>query len=104
MVQLAEEDPRLVKKKISYLLAVSALDTMDSIRNSYEEWRIPTLVLHGTADKSIDMKGSIEFVEGISSEDKKLSLYDGAVHELLNDLPRDEVLKEILDWLECHLD
>jgi acylglycerol lipase len=101
--RLAEKDPMMSKQSISYLLAVTALDITEDVRQGYATWEVPTLVMRGTADNSTDAKACKAFIEGIKSKDKKMSLYEGGKHELLNDLPRDEALNEILDWLEVHL-
>jgi len=101
--RLAEKDPMMSKQSISYLLAVTALDIAEDVRQGYATWEVPTLVMRGTADNSTDAKACKAFIEGIKSKDKKMSLYEGGKHELLNDLPRDEALNEILDWLEVHL-
>ena len=102
--RLAAEDPMMSKQSISYLLAVTALDTAEDVRQGYTTWEIPTMVMRGTADNATDAKACEVFIEGIRSKDKKLSLYEGGKHELLNDLPREEALNEILDWLEVHIE
>lgn len=97
-------DPMMVKQSISFLLAVTVLDTMDDVRKSYSTWNVPTLVIRGTADNATDEKWCTEFVEKIASSDRKMSFYEGGKHELLNDLVRDDVLNEIFYFLDTHLE
>lgn len=80
------------------------LDVAEDIRQGYQTWEVPTLVMRGTADNATDAKACKEFIEGIKSKDKRMSLYEGGKHELLNGLPRNKALKGILDWLEVYLE
>jgi acylglycerol lipase len=47
---------------------------------------MPLLILHGTADKATGPGGSQFFYDAAGSTDKTLKLYEGHVHDLLNDL------------------
>lgn len=61
--------------------------------------RLPLLVVHGTADRICRPGGSERFVAGVSSADNNLRLFDGAYHETMKDLCRDEVVAAIGDWI-----
>ena len=98
LLQPAEADPLMVKRRMPFLLAASALRTAQAINQGLNDWHVPTLVMHGTADKSADPKGSENFVKGIDSEDKTLRLLDGGLHELLNDSDREGSLRQIFVW------
>jgi alpha-beta hydrolase superfamily lysophospholipase len=73
------------------------------IGESMEEITLPLLVMHGTADRLTDHRGSEEFYRRASSTDKTFRLYEGFYHELLNDPEADRVLSELLDWLDERL-
>lgn len=103
MLQLAAADPLMVKRQIPFLLAATALDTAQIIERGLDSWQVPTLVMHGTADKSADPAGSKHFIEVLGSADKTLRLFDGGLHELLNDLDRGEALQQILVWLDFRI-
>lgn len=62
---------------------------------------LPLLVLHGADDRLTPPTGSRLVDELASSEDKTLRLYDGLRHEILNEPERDEILSEIVGWLEA---
>jgi alpha-beta hydrolase superfamily lysophospholipase len=64
---------------------------------------LPVLILHGTADKATRPDGSQQFYDQASSADKELKLYEGHYHDLLNDLGRDQVMNDIIDWIEARL-
>jgi alpha-beta hydrolase superfamily lysophospholipase len=64
---------------------------------------LPVLILHGTADKVTNPKGSQLFFDKAASSDKTLKLYDGHVHDLLNDLGREAVMGDITAWIDARL-
>ncbi len=64
---------------------------------------LPVLILHGTADKVTNPKGSQRFFDTAGSTDKTLKLYDGHVHDLLNDLDRERVMADITDWIDTRV-
>lgn len=62
--------------------------------------RLPLLILHGGIDPVADPSASVEFVEKLSSADKEVRVLTGLYHEILNEPERDEVIRQIVDWLE----
>ncbi|CAN4089274.1 unnamed protein product [Withania somnifera] len=60
---------------------------------------VPFLVLHGSDDAVTDPQGSKKLYEEASSTDKSIKLYKGLLHDLLFELEREEIMKEIIDWL-----
>ena len=65
---------------------------------------LPILILHGTADKATKPSGSKIFYDTAGSKDKTLKLYEGHYHDLLNDVGREEVLADIVQWIEARVD
>ena len=61
------------------------------------------LILHGTLDKDAKLSGSQHFYEAAGSPDKTLKVYEGSVHDLLNDLDKQIVMADIESWLAAHL-
>ena len=47
--------------------------------------------------------GSQIFYDKAGSVDKTLKLYDGYVHDLLNDVGKEVVLADILGWLDARI-
>jgi acylglycerol lipase len=64
---------------------------------------LPLLILHGTADKATRPDGSEQFAGEAGSSDKTLKLYEGYAHDLLNDLGREPVFDDIVEWIETRL-
>lgn len=66
--------------------------------------RMPLLIIHGADDPIVDPYGSQLILERANSVDKELVIFDGLLHETMNEpLPeREKVLGTILDWLQTH--
>ncbi|GGM15191.1 alpha/beta hydrolase [Deinococcus aerophilus] len=92
-------DPLVYHGKVPALSAATMLGLSQKLWPQYASWRLPTLVVHGTADTITDPSGSQRFIETIASADKTLIAQEGGYHELLNDRPRAEIRQAILDWL-----
>ena len=65
-----------------------------------DELTLPFFVFHGTADSLIDPQGSRDLYRRTHSSDKTLRLYDGSLHEALNDLDKERVMNDLTDWLD----
>ena len=61
------------------------------------------LILHGTADKVTNPKGSQLFFDTAGSADKTLKLYEGHVHDLLNDFDKEQVMADIVTWINARV-
>ena len=64
---------------------------------------LPVLILHGTADRAARPSGSQAFFDAVGSTDKTLKLYDGVYHDPLNDRGREQVMADIIDWIDARL-
>ena len=64
---------------------------------------LPVLVLHGTLDKNTKPSGSQHSYDSVSSVDKTLKLYEGSFHDLLNDIDKSVVMRDIQDWINARI-
>ena len=94
------EDP-LVHDKISPNYSIKFIETGEWAIENAKKLKTPMLFLHGTADKITDYKASKSFTE--NSEKATLKLYKGGYHELHNDLCKEEMLQDIISWLNSQL-
>ncbi|MEX6627026.1 alpha/beta hydrolase [Tenacibaculum salmonis] len=99
-VQNYIDDP-LVHDKISPNFSLSFIDSGKWAIENASLLKKPMLLLHGTADKIIDYKGSEAFAK--STKKATLKLYEGGYHELQHDLCKEEMLQDILNWLNNQL-
>ncbi len=65
--------------------------------------KTPILLLHGEADEVTSADATREFFEAVGSEDKRFLALPEALHETHNDLCRDQVLREVVRWVEQRL-
>jgi alpha-beta hydrolase superfamily lysophospholipase len=98
-----DEDP-LVFWARSVRWGTESLKTIQWIMEHPQQIQIPVLFLHGELDPLVSVKGTRRFFEQISSQDKTLKVYPGGLHEPHNDLQREQVMQDILGWLQSHLD
>ncbi|MBN2179336.1 MAG: lysophospholipase [Deltaproteobacteria bacterium] len=72
------------------------------IQERMEEINVPILIMHGTADRLANIEGSKELNERARSADKTLKLYEGLYHEILNEPEKEEVMDDIIEWMNSH--
>ena len=64
---------------------------------------LPVLIMHGTDDKVTSPGGSQMFFDSAGSRDKTLKLYEGHVHDLLNDVGKETAIGDVKAWLDKHV-
>ncbi|KDQ50893.1 hypothetical protein JAAARDRAFT_41682 [Jaapia argillacea MUCL 33604] len=106
-------DPEIVKEAqtdplIKYIGSLRGLSDMLGggealLAKDYQNWpkSLPILILHGTEDKVTSHVASEKFVEKLVVDDKKLSLYTGAYHELSHepDGVKEKMIDEVASWI-----
>jgi len=75
----------------------------ERLNQEFSRITLPVLILHGTADKAAKPTGSQTFFDNVGSIDKTLKFYDGHVHDLLNDIDKQEVMADITTWTGARL-
>lgn len=63
---------------------------------------LPVYLFHGDADRLAMCAGSQFLHDKVGSADKALRIYPGGFHELFNDLVKDQVLADVLQWYNAH--
>jgi len=103
VVKAMNDDP-LIANETQPTRTVAELARADErLRTEFPSITLPLLILHGTADKATKPSGSQTFYDTAGSTDKTLEMYEGHYHDLLNDIGREEVLADIVAWLEKHV-
>lgn len=96
-------DP-LVKDETQPAITVAALSRADDrLHDSFPTITIPLLILHGTADHATVYHGSEFFHQTAGSADKTLKLYQDHYHDLLADIGKEQVMADIVGWLDQRL-
>lgn len=65
---------------------------------------VPIMLLHGGSDTLCDPDATRKFFMRVSVPSKRLKIYPGLYHELLNEVERDQVLMDMETWVEQQLD
>lgn len=98
-----EADP-LTRDETQPAMTVAALVRADErLADSFGAITLPVLILHGAEDRATVCRGSEFFHERAGSTDKTLKIYRGHYHDLLNDIGKEEVLADIVGWIEARL-
>ncbi len=64
-----------------------------------ENYETPVLILHGSADKIVPAIFSERLHQLIPHSDKKLIIYESSYHEIFNDIDREKVITDVIEWL-----
>jgi alpha-beta hydrolase superfamily lysophospholipase len=75
----------------------------DEVLERAGEIRLPVLFLLGGADPIAHPGRGRQVFERLGSADKRLRVYDDLFHEVLNEVERARVLRDLLDWLGEHV-
>ncbi len=99
VVAAMTSDPLIKGESQPFATAAAIVRADERLKQSFADIKSPVLIIHGTADKAAKPSGSQHFYERAGSTDKTLKLYDGRYHDPLNDLGKQEVLSDVLSWL-----
>jgi alpha-beta hydrolase superfamily lysophospholipase len=64
---------------------------------------VPIAIFHGGADGLANPDGSRVLHVRISSQNKSLRIYDGLYHEIFNEPEKDQVLDDVIAWLDARV-
>jgi len=98
-----ENDPLVYRGKATAGLVTALFSAMKRVVENATSIRLPMLIMHGSVDSLTAVEGSKLLHDSISSEDKKIVIYDGLYHEILNEPERKNVMADILQWLESRI-
>ena len=96
-----EADP-YVKDRMSARFASGMMTMIERTRAAANQIERPTLLLHGEDDPMSPVSGSRAFHAGLSrtiADDCRLRVYPGLRHEIFHEPERQQVWRDILDWM-----
>lgn len=103
VVKALNEDPLIDHESQPTKTVAEMVRADERLKKEFPLITVPVLILHGTEDKATKPSGSQFFFDTAGSEDKTLKLYEGHYHDLLNDIGKEEVMGDIIDWVEKRL-
>jgi alpha-beta hydrolase superfamily lysophospholipase len=95
-----EKDPLVHHAAVPARTVIELLDAMERFPTMIRQVRLPTLILHGTADRLVPLEGTRALYQSFDAKLRTLRLYEGCYHEVLNEPERDRFVAELLDWVE----
>lgn len=104
VVEEAKDDPLNYHGRVLARTGAEMLRAGEEVRTRMANLKHPFLVLHGTADSLASPEWSRRLYEQAAAEDKTLKLYEGLYHETYHEPEKDEVLRDLGDWLSARMD
>jgi len=103
VVAAMNSDPLIASESQPAETSAEMIRAAERLRENMPNFKVPVFIIHGTDDKATRYQGSQYFYDNVGSEDKTLKLYEGGYHDLLNDTIRDEVMADILAWVNARV-
>jgi acylglycerol lipase len=95
-----DTDPLVYRGKVSARLANELLKAEEQVSEQAHLLTLPMLLIHGGADRLCLPQSSRILYQQLDSRDKTLKVYDGLYHEVFNETEREQVLKDVEQWVE----
>ena len=99
VVRAYEADPLVHHRAIPARTLVELLRAMDGFLAQAPRLRLPTLVLHGTADTLVPVVGARPVYQALDATKRTVRYYEGLYHEVFNEPERAQVLADTVQWL-----
>lgn len=103
VVQGYENDPLVFQGKIKVVTGYEMLSRMQFVMKNAPDFQLPVLILQGGADTIVRPEVSLAFFNNLSAGDKTLRSYPDMYHELLKDIGKEEVMEDILEWIDARI-
>jgi len=102
VIRQHDQDPR-VHDKISPRLYFAFNEARQRCMREARQLQVPTLLLQGMADRLVDPRGALEFAAAATHGVVRFVTLADRYHELFNDLGRDDVVRDLVAWLDAAL-
>lgn len=102
-VVAAHKNDPFAHAKASFRMGIEFEKAVSWTQENGRNLKIPILVLHGSENRIAEPDGSRSFFDKVLIRDKKIIIYEGAYHELDDEINKEEVLGDITDWLASHV-
>lgn len=96
-------DPLVFTGSIRVRTGYEILCITTYLQQNLSRLTVPFLVLHGTADSVTDPTASQKLYDEAASTDKTIKLYEGFLHDLLFEPEKEEIMDDIISWLNSRL-
>ncbi len=93
-------DPLVLHDRFPVRIGAEILRLAAALQDNAPAMRLPLLILHGTGDRVVGAGTSRQFHDRAGSADKAIRLYDGLYHDLLHEPEQEQVLADLIEWLD----
>jgi alpha-beta hydrolase superfamily lysophospholipase len=98
----AAADPLIYKGRIRAGTGAELLRALPRVEAALGRLRLPLLITHGGADRTVAPSASARLHANAGSVDKELQLFDGLLHEVHQEPSRDQVIGRWAVWMRRH--
>ena len=102
-VRRYESDPLIYQGGMPLGTAAAVVRSARLVDQHASQIELPIFIGHGTDDALVNSLASERLHKRVGSKDKTLKLYEGLYHEILNEPERDQVMQDMIDWLDARL-
>lgn len=102
VVRAYRADP-LVHDRISPRSYFSFMEAAQRCRLNIRGLQVPTLMFQGMADRLVDPKGALEAAGAAPHDMMRFVTWSDAYHESMNDVGRENVIRDVAAWLDAAL-
>lgn len=95
-----QKDPLNLKSYKFSLAGNMFVSGVRYLNKHLDRYQKPVLILHGDADKIVPAEFSSRLFNLIPHSDKTLKIYPNSYHEIFNDIDRELVFTDVLNWLK----
>ena len=91
------------KQSFTAGLCYAISDGLDWFKEKKAEFHYPVLMTHGEKDGLVSVQDTYDFFREAGSKDKQMKIYGGLFHEILNEYCKDEVIGDMIRWMEVRI-
>jgi alpha-beta hydrolase superfamily lysophospholipase len=102
-VEALNTDPLTAHERQPAITVATLVRANEQLRGQFTRITLPLLIMHGTADRVADVRGSQALYDTAGATDKTLRLYEGHYHDLLNDVGKEQVVADTQQWIVARL-
>lgn len=103
VVEAYKNDP-LVSDYVTIGIGGELVKNLEGIFGLAPRIQTPLLLLHGLEDVYCSPQGTERFYQELQLEQKRLKLYEGKYHELLNEVGKEIIYEEMEKWFDRFID
>lgn len=102
VVERYRSDPQ-ISHRMTLRMGSEILDNLENIMSLAPKIKVPSLLLHGSADRVTSCSGTEDFFSRMKAAHSKLIVYPDYYHELFNEIGKERVFADVEKWLKARL-